>query len=283
MGIIDCRYRPPTKAWLKSFIENPVYAAYMRATSFAGKSAKSLEECVKELEGLGVARAVLAGRDIESAWAAASSNPLVAEDTEKFPDLFIPVYGYDPGKGMLAFRELKDALARGKAYGASIEPGMTRLAADASLWYPLYALCCDFNAPVLITSGLSPRLKRVTLDAASPSRIDRVATDFPGLRILASHGCYPFVSEALGMCMRHDNVFLDFSSTFGKPMAEAYIKAAANALMDKFVFASASPFVDIKTALDQAMDMNFPAEAKRKIFELNAQRLFGNVAWRKNS
>lgn len=277
MKIIDCRYRPDTEAWLAGFRASPVYARYLPGSALAATPSRSLAECAAELKALHIVRAVIEGRDIESGSATPSTNALAEADAAAFPDLFLCARCYDPWKGMAAYRGMKDALAAGRACAAVIEPGMARCPADDARYYPLYALCCDMGAPVLVTAGLAPRLAGVGLDEARPLRLDKVATDFPDLRLLMSHGGYPFVSEALGVALRHENLFLDLSGAAGKPLADAYVNAAAGDLADRFVFSSANPFTPVATALRQAQAFGFSADIREGFFYGNALRLFKNA------
>lgn len=278
MKVMDCRYRPTTAAWMDTFVKNPVYAEYVKITGFDRKPVKDLDACVAQLAGLGVEKAVITGRDIESTFAAPSSNPLVDASVAAYPSLFIGVYGYDPHKGMKGYRAMKKALEEKRSAGASIEPGMSKCPVDSALYYPLYALCCDHDVPVMITAGLSPHMPGVLLDATSPARLDRVASDFPELRILISHGGYPWVNETIAVCMRHGNVFMDFSSAYNKPMGEQYIRAANDVLSERFVFSSANPFADVDKALSGIMQMGFGREALENILYRNARHLFSNLS-----
>ena len=277
MKIMDCRYRPTTAAWMDSFVKSPVYADYVKITGFDKKPVRELSDCAAQLEELGVEKAVVTGRDIESTFATPSSNPLVDASVEAFPSLFIGVYGYDPHKGMQAYKAMKAALQEKRSAGASIEPGMAKCPVDSALYYPLYALCCDHDVPVMVTAGLSPYMPGVVLDATAPVRLDRVATDFPELRFLISHGGYPWVNETIAVCMRHRNMFIDFSSAFNKPMGEQYIMAANGSLSDRFVFSSANPFADVDKALAQLLHMDLGEEALNNILYNNARKLFSNL------
>ena len=169
MKVMDCRYRPTTAAWMDTFVKNPVYAEYVKITGFDRKPVKDLDACVAQLAELGVEKAVITGRDIESTFAAPSSNPLVDASVAAYPSLFIGVYGYDPHKGMKGYRAMKKALEEKRSAGASIEPGMSKCPVDSALYYPLYALCCDHDVPVMITAGLSPHMPGVLLDVARAS------------------------------------------------------------------------------------------------------------------
>ncbi|MDL2209325.1 amidohydrolase family protein [Desulfovibrio sp. OttesenSCG-928-O18] len=273
MNVIDCRYRPDTKEWMDTFIRNPVYAEYVRLTGFDRKPTRDLASCVRQLEQLGIKKALVTGRDIESTYASWHSNDLVDECVAAYPALFIGIYGYDPHKGMAAYTSMKRAFAKKKSLGASIEPGMAKCSIADPRYYPLYALCCDHDVPVLITAGLSPNMPGVTLEHSAPVHLDKVATDFPALRMLVSHGGYPWVNESIAVCMRHENIFMDFSSAANKPFGDLYIKAANEYLPERFVFASASPFADVDKALSQVLAMGFSENALENLLHRNARRL----------
>ena len=104
MKIIDFRYRPSTRASLDSVIKNPVYCEYIKKTDFCSRPEKSLPECIDELRGLDIAKAVVSGRDIESTYAIQSTNEDVLQCMAAAPDLFIGFWAYDPHKGMTAVR-----------------------------------------------------------------------------------------------------------------------------------------------------------------------------------
>ncbi len=274
MPIIDFRYRPSTRETMDSVIANPVYAEYIIITNFAARPVKSLEACVAQLRELDVVKAVVTGRDCESTFQAPSSNPYVLACMRAAPDLFVGYYGYDPHKGMTAWREFRAALDQGMR-GASIEPCMAKCCVSDARYYPLYALCCDHNVPVCVTAGLSPFMPGVALEHMAPLAIDRVARDFPALRLVISHGAYPWVNEAVAVCMRHKQVYLDFSTCETKLFGEYYIKAANEYITDKVLFASANPFVDVAVAVARYKTLDFTPEAREKILSANAARLLG--------
>ena len=275
--IIDLRYRPNTRETMSSFLTNPVYADYVRLTRFAERQVKPLDDCVAELRALGVVTAVISGRDIESTFRTNSTNAAVLGMIQAYPDLFVGYYGYDPYKGMAGYRAFKHAIEHDGFAGASIEPGMSRCSICDEKFYPLYALCCDYDVPVIITAGLAPDLRGTALEHSNPCAADRVARDFPELRMLLSHGGYPWVNETLGVCMRHRNVYLDLSCAFGKPLSDCYQKAANEYLADKILFSSASPIVSVEAAIGQYRGILSSAEASEKIFYSNAIRFLKRV------
>ena len=230
MKIIDFRYRPSTRASLDSVIKNPVYCEYIKKTDFCSRPEKSLPECIDELRGLDIAKAVVSGRDIESTYAIQST---------------------------------------------AIDAAMAHCAVDDAKFYPLYAMCCEFDIPVIMTAGLSPFMPKVVLDSTDPRHIDRVATDFPELKILLSHGGYPWVLEAIALVLRHSNVYMDFSTCESKLMGQNYIQAANEYITDKVVFASANPFVEVHKAVEKYQRLDLTEECRRKLFYENGMKLLG--------
>ena len=275
MSIIDFRYRPSTRASLDSFIRHPVYREYVKLTPFASTPAKSLEACVEELQSLGIEKAVYTGRDCESTYAYPPSNDLVLECMRAFPDLFIFFYGFDPHKKMAGVREFRRAVEEDGMRGASIEPCMAHIRADDALYYPLYTVCCELNVPVIITAGLSPFMPDVSLDPMHPVYIDNVARDFPELRILISHGGYPWMLEAVAVTQRNRNVYLDFSTCVGKPQSQTLIEAAGSVISRKVLFASANPFVDVSRAVSAFRNMPFSPEVMERISHVNGREFLG--------
>ena len=262
---------------MDSFIKNPVYAEYMQRTAFKDKPVTDMAGCVRQLQELGVEKAVVTGRDIETTFGAVPSNDLVDACTRDYPALFIGVYGYDPHKGMKGYKALKRAIEEKKSFGASIEPGMAKCNIDDPIYYPLYALCCDYDVPVIATAGLSRYMPGVLIESTAPTHIDKVATDFPELRLLISHGGYPWVNEILGVCIRHPNLYLDISSIYTKPLWENYVAMANTTLADRIVFASAHPFTFIDKAIQQVRSMGIHEASLEKVFYSNARQLFNRA------
>ncbi|WP_443659963.1 amidohydrolase family protein, partial [Desulfovibrio sp.] len=206
-----------------------------------------------------------------STYAIQSTNDDVLQCMAAAPDLFIGFWAYDPHKGMTAVRRFRKAVLEDGIRGAAI----AHCAVDDAKFYPLYAMCCEFDVPVIMTAGLSPFMPKVVLDSTDPRHIDRVATDFPELKILFSHGGYPWVLEAIALVLRHSNVYMDFSTCESKLMGQNYIQAANEYITDKVVFASANPFVEVHKAVEKYQRLDLTEECRRKLFYENGMKLLG--------
>lgn len=277
MPIIDFRYRPSTQNSMDSVLKNPVYAEYIKMTDFPTRPIKSLDACIEELRTLDIEIAVVAGRDIESTYDTPSTNNDVLTYMAEAPDMLMGFYGFDPGKGMASVRGFKKAIEKQGMRGASIDPGMAHCAISDARFYPLYAMCCDYNVPVIMTAGLSPFMPGVTLEATNPHHIDKVAKDFPELKILMSHGGYPWVADAVAVVMRNRNVYMDFSTCEGKLFGEYYIQAANEYITNKVVFSSANPFVEVAKAVTKYQSLPLTDECRNKLFYENGRRFLGLI------
>ena len=275
MSIIDMRFRPATHETLQGILTNPLYQAFSAATNFAQRPEKTLKEEVDMLRGLDVVHAVVTGRDIASSVNTVSTNPGMLESIQKYPDFFTGFYGIDPLLRMNALRAFRRAVREYGVKGASIDPAMSGVAVNSALYYPFYAACCEENIPVAITTGCSCGMPHVVLEHHAPWLIDRVASDFPELTIIVSHGAYPWIMEMVGVATRHSNVYLDFSACTMLFNVEQYVHAANRQLMNKVLFASAHPFDHIADTLKLYDSLPFTAEAREHVMYKNAAAILG--------
>lgn len=275
MNIIDMRFRPATRDTIEGIATNPLYQSFCAATNFAQRPQRSLDEEVAMLRRLGVVHAVVTGRDISSSVRAVSTNPGMLECVQRYPDFFTGFYGIDPLPCMQTLRAFKQAVREYGVKGASLDPAMSGVDADSALYYPFYAFCCEEGMPVAITTGCSCGMHGVLLGHHAPWHIDRVATDFPDLTIIVSHGGYPWVMETIGVATRHQHVYLDFSATTGLFNFEQYVHAANGVLAGKVVFSSAHPFDHIEDTLRLYETLPFTDAARENVMFKNAAAILG--------
>jgi len=275
MKIIDFRFRPNTAAVLDGIANNTAFKGLCAAIDFTKMKPQTLEEVVAELDRHNVIKAVITGRDCETTYASKANNGSVAEFVSKFPDKFIGYWGLDPHKGMRAVYELKKAVEEQGFKGAAIDPYLAQIYVNDAKYYPLYAKCCELNVPLVITTGPATLVPNAVIDHVAPRYIDFVARDFPELKIVVSHGGYPWVNEMIIVAQRNENVYLELSEYEFFPMSEAYIHAINTIISDKVMYASAHPFVDFKEALRNYDKLPFKPEVREKVMYKNAARLLG--------
>ena len=275
MKIIDFRFRPNTEATINGIKNSKMFKGLCEKIDFSRMKPQSLEEVVEDLDRHNVELAVITGRDCETTYGAKSNNDSVIEFVKAYPRKFLGFIGLDPHKGMKAIEELKVAVNELGMRGAAIDPYLAQIYANDAKYYPIYSKCCELDIPIVFTTGPATLVPNAIIDHVAPRYIDVAARDFPELKIIISHGGYPWVNEAITIAERNRNVYIDLSEYEFSPMAEAYVQAANTMISDKILYASAHPFVHFKDALKVYEKLQFKPEVRQRIMYDNAARLLG--------
>jgi len=275
MKVIDFRFRPNTQQTINGIQSSKMFKGLCESIDFSKMKPQTVEEVVADLDQHGVERAVITGRDCETTYGAKSNNDSVIEFVKKFPNKFFGFVGLDPHKGMNAVYELRAAVNDLGMRGAAVDPYLAQIYANDAKYYPIYAKCCELNVPIVFTTGPATLVPGAIIDHVAPRYIDFVARDFPDLKIIISHGGYPWVNEAIIVAQRNRNVYIEISEFESSPMSEAYVQAANTMISDKILYASAHPFVDFRQALETYDKLPFTPEVRRKVMHDNAAKLLG--------
>lgn len=275
MKVIDFRFRPNTPETLAGIANSTMFKGLCASIDFSKMKGQALSEVVAEMDKYQVVKAVITGRDCETTYAAKSNNDSVIEFSSKYPDKFIGFVGLDPHKGMRAIEELKIAVSEHNIKGAAIDPYLAQIYVNDAKYYPIFAKCCELNIPLVITTGTATLVPNAIIDHVAPRYIDFVARDFPELKIVVSHGGYPWVNEMIIVCQRNANVYLELSEYEAFPLSDTYIQAVNTIIGDKVMFASAHPFVDFREAIKTYENMPLKDDVREKIMYKNASRVLG--------
>src|SRR5881396_2800190 len=175
--------------------------------------ARPLSDVVAALDAAGITRTLITGFDeLSTAGETFIPNALVAPIAARHPDRFIPFAGVDIMKGLTALRELEHWVRERGFHGLSLRPFMIGLPADDRRYYPFYAKCVELGIPLSIHTSANWTSVAVN-DLGHPRHLDPVARDFPELRIIMSHGGYPWVLEACLLAWKYENVYLSWPRT----------------------------------------------------------------------
>ncbi|HZQ61576.1 MAG TPA: amidohydrolase family protein [Casimicrobiaceae bacterium] len=276
MKIIDFRVRPPMQGITNQiFYTNPQRRdGFNRKLGFTpAPSAQqgSMSLLFEEMDAVGVTLGVVVGRVSQTL--GTTSNDDVATVVKEHPNRFVGIAGIDPLDRKAAVKEIDRAIDQLGLRGVNLEPGTYRipLYADDRRLYPIYAHCEDRDIPVILMTGGNPG---PDLSYTDPVTVDRVAADFPGLKIILSHGNWPWVHQILHVAFRRPNVYVSPDMyLFDLPGSEDYIKAADTYLADQFVYASAYPFTPLKDYAERFLHLPIRPESMRKVLYDNAARL----------
>ncbi len=277
MPIIDFRLRP----LLKGYLEMVMYTGAERRDRLTRQhgmepapsaQAKSMPMLLDEMDAAGVTTGVVMGR--YSGLYGSVSNQDVADIVKAHPGRFVGVGSLDPSNRRNAIRQIDEALALGLK-GINLEPGgyAQPMYADDRRLYPIYAYCEDRNIPVNMMVGGSAG---PDLSYTNPVHIDRVAGDFPGMRIALTHGAWPWVTEILHVAYRRTNVYVSPDQYLcNLPGMNDYLIAANGFLADRFLYASSYPFIGVKIYHDWFRTLPIKPELLDGILYGNAARFLG--------
>ena len=157
--------------------------------------------------------------------------------------------------------------------GIDLEPGFAEPARhpDDALYWPIYEHLQKRGIPLFLMSGPT------TPDPAynDPGRLAAVARAFPELHIVAYHGYWPNVQQAIGVAFRYENISLVPDMYLFLPGSEGYVQAANGFLADQLLFGSSYTFRPIRQSIEDAQRLGLKDEVLEKFFHGNAERLFG--------
>lgn len=275
-GAIDFRLRPPLSGFLTAdMFANPARAAGKASDvgSHLPESARqrSMATLLEEMDRAGIELGVITGR-VNSVLGSVDNQDL-ENIVARHPGRFVAFAGVDATKRTEALTDIDSAVLRGFK-GASMEPGLYpepwRL--DERRLYPIYAHCEDRGILMLLMSGGNAG---PDLTYSHPDAIDRVARDFPRLRIIAGHGNWPWVSEVIHVCYRRSNIYLspDVYLNPGLPGAREYVDAANGFMSERLLFGSAYPFSALQDAVGFMRALPFRPEVLDRVMRGNARHL----------
>ncbi|GAB6126245.1 amidohydrolase family protein [Humidesulfovibrio idahonensis] len=276
MKVIDFRFRPNTPDAVEGVLKSKVFGDMGKLFNVAKHlRGESLEQIIANMDAHNVVHGVITGRDAETTYGLPNGNMGIAAFVKQHPTRFSGIAGLDPHKGMKALDELTRMVTEHGFKGAATDPYLAKIPANHAKFYPIYAKCCELNVPVVITTGPATLVADAVMEHAAPRYIDAVATDFPELKIVISHGCYPWVNEAIMVVHRHKNVYMECAEYEAAPFANGYVEAANTLIGDKLMFASAHPFFDFRDRLAVSNSLPFTPEVRENVLYKNAARLLG--------
>ena len=180
-----------------------------------------------------------------------------------------------PGPRRKAIAAVDAALKMGMK-GVVIEPGLSSrpMHLDDARMYPIYAHCQDLKMPVLFMAGGNAG---PDITYTSPEHIDRVARDFPDLKIISGHGNWPWAAQIIHVCYRRPNIWLSPDMyVFGDmPGANDYVNAANGFMADRFLFGTAYPLLPFKDGIETFLKFPLKESVIDKLLYKNAAELLG--------
>ena len=286
--VIDFRTRPPYKGFVTegNFFPRPmedqfadptqVPGIYMGSVGIESARTGDMELYWKELSCSGIDLQVVQGRWVRPGMAQVSNDD-VCEMQQRWPDKFLAFPAVDPADPAGAVAEIRRCHARYGIRGICLEPGWAmppKYVDDFSL-FPIYDLCAQLGLVCAFTLSV---LAGEDLSYCNPLNLQRVAQQFPTLKIAVSHGCWPFVQEFLGMALKCQNVYFypDFFLNIPQmPFGDQFVRAANSFMRYRMMFATSYPVRPLAQSLEAFLALPFEEEVLPLLLADNARRLLG--------
>jgi hypothetical protein len=199
-------------------------------------------------------------------------NAEVHELVNRYPNRFVGIGGIDIGDRRKAFNEIEQCVNEYGFKGIIIEPGNYRLPmyADDRRLYPLYAKCADIGIPIFVLVGghAGP-----DVSYSNPVHIDHVAAEMPELKIVVTHGAWPWVTQMIQVARRRHNIYLSPELHLPFPGGDEYIDAANIFLGDRFCYGTAYPFTPLLPYYEKFTGMGIKEELLEKVLYQNIAAL----------
>lgn len=129
------------------------------------------------------------------------------EEAKGHPNI-ITFVGIDPRRGKEGLLELERAVVERGCRGWKMYPP-NGFYPDDERFYPYYEKCNELEVPIVIHTGFTSRFKHAKY--GQPVFVDKVAADFPTLKIVLAHVGVPWTDEALMVASKNPNVSVDVS------------------------------------------------------------------------
>lgn len=204
--VIDAWMQHPTAHWLSQpFLDS--LRRWSKGTVPEGDV--PLSWTLDKMDEAGVSVGIL------NAWYG-PSGPLISNDAvgaivRAHPDRFVMAASVDLRQPMAAVRELRRCVEEYGARALRILPWLWDLPPDDRRYYPLYAVCCELDLTFCTQVGHTG-----PLCPSEPGRpipyLDRVALEFPDLRIVGGHTGAPWAAEMISLATKYPNVYIDTSA-----------------------------------------------------------------------
>jgi predicted TIM-barrel fold metal-dependent hydrolase len=154
-------------------------------------------------------------------------------------------------------QELRDGHERLGLRGIKLLPMYAGFQPDDTLLDPLWSYAESNRLPVLLHTGTT-FIAQAPLEFTLPRHLDRVATRFPGVKIIMAHLGHPFEGECVAVARKHPNVYADISALHYRPfqLYHSLMLVQEYGIWDKILFGTDYPFTTVNATIDGLRRLN---------------------------
>ena len=195
----------------------------------------------------------------------------VLQYTEKYPDRFIGLAGYNPFRVKESLHEIELTVKEHHFKGVYVHIYGFDIPLHDRKMYPLYAKCEELGVPVSVQVGHV--LEGMPSEHGRPIYLDYIACDFPSLKILGAHTGWPWVEELISVCYKWENIWFGIDAWMPKYLPQSVIQFMTSRMgCDRTVWGTNG--LPWKKSLDQFAELGIKEEIQQKILYQNACDLF---------
>lgn len=192
--------------------------------------------------------------------------------SKQYPGRIYGLADYDPTDIRAGLKKVEEDVTRRGFKGVYLHIYGYDLPLDHRKLYPLYALCEGLGVTVSMQVGHV--LEAMPSEHGRPMQLDRIACDFPQLKLVGTHTGWPWVEELIAVTTKWPNVYLSVSAWLPKyfsPSLVAYLKSRAG--REKVLFGSNG--LSWERYSQQFDEMGLDEDTAKKVLRDNAKRVFG--------
>ena len=196
----------------------------------------------------------------------------VAQYTTRYPDRFVGLAGYNPFRIKESLQEIEVGVKQYGFKGVYVHIyGFDIPLSDAKM-YPLFAKCVELDIPLSMQVGHV--LEAMPSEHGRPIYLDKIASDFPELKMIGAHTGWPWAAELISACYKWDNVYFGIDGWLPKYLGPEILHFMNSRMgMDRCVWGTNG--LPWKTSIEQMDQIGLKDDVKRKVLRDNTAQLFG--------
>lgn len=266
--IIDVWAQQPTRR----FLSDPVFDSLKRWAESSGTSIPDnvpVQMTAGALQKMGIQAMI-------SAWSGPQgdmiSNGEVKGWVDEYPEQFYGVCSVDLRNPVKAVKTIRQAVQQDGFKAVRIVQWLWDLPCSHALYYPVLATCVELDVPICLQVGHTGPLR--SSETGRPAHIERIALDFPDLKIICGHIGYPWHVEMICVATKFPNVYIDTSAYKVKRYPAELVQYMQSNGKNKVMFGTNFPMIMPDTALQGFEALELDDETAQLFLAGNAQRVF---------
>jgi uncharacterized protein len=248
--------------WLPEHLGGAEYGDQLEARYPSIRSMGSFEDAEEARQEAGVECAVAIAL-VSKHLGFEIPNQFIAEYVQSNPGTTVGFASVDPNDPK-APDQLRYAVETLGLRGLKLSPPYQAFHPHSPEAVAVYRQADQLGLPVMFHQG-AVFTRRGILEWAYPALLDKVARDFPEMKIIIAHGGQPWYTETVALMSKHRNVWTDISARFHRPwqLHNIILAAIDYRVADRILFGTDFP----------ALRPKFCVEALRSLNETNQSRL----------